>query len=269
MPDSRRDGVSDDNKSGSTQTYPCVKCIATIDAPLDDVCSFLADKDNVPLYNELVVGHRDVEEITPHSKITWCQSPKIMCIKPRDFVTFCYHRWRKDGAQVIVNQAVEHETLPGVMNEKDGDVCRAFALRGANFITRHPDDPDKTIITILGHADPGGGLPQWVMSTAVNAVVQIEPFRLFHNINKGVCDCRSLPRTEMVMNLPGRSTKAAGMSQLGYGCFWPNGGGLIEGPFSQNRLVGSIGELEVSKPYTSDESHDENQNEYRNQEDES
>lgn len=31
-----------------------------------------------------------------------------------------------------MNQAVEHEDVPGVMVEGQGDVCRGFALRGAN-----------------------------------------------------------------------------------------------------------------------------------------
>lgn len=58
--------------------------------------------------------------------------PKVLFVKPRDFVTYCSHRWRKDGTQVIVNQACEHEDMPGVMEEGQGEVCRGFALRGAN-----------------------------------------------------------------------------------------------------------------------------------------
>jgi hypothetical protein len=39
----------------------------------------------------------------------------------------------------------------------------------------------------------------------------------------------------MVSNLPpGRSPRPAGMAQLGYACFWPNGGGRIEGSISSN-----------------------------------
>ena len=34
----------------------------------------------------------------------------------------------------------------------------------------------------------------------------------------------------MVSTLPGgRSPRPAGMAQLGYACFWPNGGGVKEG----------------------------------------
>jgi hypothetical protein len=29
-------------------------------------------------------------------------------------------------------------------------------------ISKDPDDPNKTRIALLAHADPGGGLPQWV-----------------------------------------------------------------------------------------------------------
>ena len=99
---------------------------------MEKVCSFLADEKTIPLYNELIDDFCDIEDISPHSKVTWCKIPKILFVKPRDFVTFCSHRWMRDGTQVIVNQACEHEDMPGVMREGEGDVCRAFALRGAN-----------------------------------------------------------------------------------------------------------------------------------------
>jgi hypothetical protein len=40
-------------------------------------------------------------------------------------------------------------------------------------------------------------------------------------------------KAEMVgANLPkGRSPRPAGMAQLGYACFWPNGGGVYEGTY--------------------------------------
>jgi hypothetical protein len=99
---------------------------------MDQVCAFLANEKTVPQYNELVEDHADVEVITPHSKITWTLMPKVLFVKPRDFVTFCSHRWKRDGTQVIVNQACDHEDVPGNMVEGEGDVTRGFALRGAN-----------------------------------------------------------------------------------------------------------------------------------------
>ncbi|KAL7483449.1 hypothetical protein ACHAW6_009100 [Cyclotella cf. meneghiniana] len=242
MPDSRydNDGYAAENdvtsiKTNGQQDYPCIKCYSIIDAPMDKVCSFLANEKTVPMYNELVEDHCDIEEITPHSKITWCKMPKVMFVKPRDFVTYCSHRWWRDGTQVIVNQACEHEDMPGVLVEGEGDVCRGYALRGANFISKDPDDPNKTRITMLAHANPGGGLPQWAMTTAVNAVVQIEPFKLFYNINEGVSKYNEpassvSPSHQLasINTLPGRSNKPAGLAQMGYACFWPKGGGLKE-----------------------------------------
>ncbi len=120
MPDSRDEEdmdaistASEDNR----QKYPCFKCHTTIDAPLHRVCSFLADERTMPMYNELIVEHADVEELSPGGKITWTQIPKILFVKPRDFVTYCSHRWLGDGTQVLVNQACEHEDRPGVMLE--------------------------------------------------------------------------------------------------------------------------------------------------------
>lgn len=112
--------------------YPCVKCYATLDAPMEVVCQYLADENSMPDYNDLVVAHKELEEISPHSKICWGQCPKILFIKPRDFVTFCHHRWLRDGTQVVVNQACEHPDAPANNVEKEGKACRAFALRGAN-----------------------------------------------------------------------------------------------------------------------------------------
>ena len=74
------------------------------------------------------------------------------------------------------------------------------------------------------------------MKTAVNALAPIEPFKLFHKINENVQRNRPqlrerLLQAEMVgSNLPqGRSPRPAGMAQLGYACYWPNGGGVFEG----------------------------------------
>lgn len=96
-------------------------------------------------------------------------------------------------------------------------------------IMKHPDDPNKTKFALVAHANPGGDIPHWACKTAVNAIAPIEPFKLFHKINENVK--RALPqleRTELV-GLPGRSGKPGGLSQMGYACFWPNGGGLNEG----------------------------------------
>jgi hypothetical protein len=117
--------------------YPCVKCYATIDAPMEHVCAYLADESRVPEYNDLMIAHRDLEEISPHSKICWGKTPQILFIQSRDFVTYCHHRWLRDGSQVVVNQACEHPEAPGNKEEKEGNVCRARALRGANCKCRN------------------------------------------------------------------------------------------------------------------------------------
>ena len=35
--------------------YPCVKVLATLDAPLEDVCTYLAEESHVPEYNDFVI----------------------------------------------------------------------------------------------------------------------------------------------------------------------------------------------------------------------
>jgi len=111
-----------------------------------------------------------------------------------------------------------------------------IAFLCSEVFTRSPDDPEKTLIHIVAHANPGGGIPQWAAKTAVNAMAPIEPYKLFHKINENVQRNRPqlrerLQQAEMVgSSLPnGRSPRPAGMAQLGYACFWPNGGGVYEG----------------------------------------
>ena len=130
MPDSREKGP--DVEFLDDGDFPCIKVYATLDASYEQVCHYLANESNLPEYNDLVVKNRDVEEIDSHSKICWGQSPQILFIKPRDFVTFCHHRWKKDGTQIVVNQAVEHTSMPGTLKEEKGKACRAYAIRGAN-----------------------------------------------------------------------------------------------------------------------------------------
>ena len=111
--------------------YPCIKCSSTIDAPLELVCSYLSRPEACSNYNDVVDNFEDLEEISPSAKICWASSPQILFVKPRDFITFCHHRWKSDGSQVIVNQACEHKKFP-LGEEKEGKSCRGYALRGAN-----------------------------------------------------------------------------------------------------------------------------------------
>lgn len=68
--------------------------------------------------------------------------------------------------------------------------------------------------------------------TAVNAITPLEPFKLFHYINQNVLNAKQklekfkLERMDQV-SVPGRSNQPVGMAQIGFACFWPNGGGLL------------------------------------------
>lgn len=80
-----------------------------------------------------------------------------------------------------------------------------------SVISKDPDDPNKTRIAILSHANPGGGMPQWAMKTAVNAVAPIEPFKLFYKINESIT-VFSKNRAHMINNTSGFKRKGAGLS---------------------------------------------------------
>jgi len=143
------------------------------------------------------------------------------------------------------------------------DNCTVSSLSVLSFavISKDPEDPTKTRITLLSHANPGGGLPHWAMNTAVNGAVQIEPFKLFHKINEGVRDyeppapSQSMSHTTATVGgLPGRSNKPAGIAQLGYVCFWPDGGGLKEAnPFSHHPRQDDNALLEEGEEKTGDD----------------
>lgn len=227
MKDSRGEHADEDDPL----EYPCIKLYATLDAPMEKVCEYLSEERTLPEYNALVVNHQDLEDVSPHSKVCWGQSPKILFIKPRDFITFCHHRWLRDGTQVVVNQACKHEDYSKAMKKTDAKAgLKAFALRGANFLQPHPDDPNKTRFALVAHANPGPDISPWMCRVAVNSLVPIEPFKLCHNINKCVQRYDYNPnRTQLVSSSPGRSNRPGGLSQMGYACFWPKGGGLKEG----------------------------------------
>eukprot|EP00535_Pseudo-nitzschia_heimii_P002150 CAMPEP_0197184212 /NCGR_PEP_ID=MMETSP1423-20130617/9469_1 /TAXON_ID=476441 /ORGANISM="Pseudo-nitzschia heimii, Strain UNC1101" /LENGTH=402 /DNA_ID=CAMNT_0042634981 /DNA_START=631 /DNA_END=1839 /DNA_ORIENTATION=+ len=218
--------------------YPCIKCSSTIDAPLELVCSYLSLPESSRNYNDVVDNFEDLEEISPNAKICWASSPQILFVKPRDFITFCHHRWKSDGSQVIVNQACEHKKFP-LDKEKEGKSCRGYALRGANFISRCSGDPSKTTMTIVSHIRPGGGLPEWATKTAIKTLAPIEPFKLFHKINTQVIENRERLEALVQENAekgsslpPERTSRPGGFAQIGYACFWPNGGGKADSDVS-------------------------------------
>lgn len=224
--------------------YPCLKCCGIIDAPIDIVCWYLAREEHLMEYNDLIDTHNDIQEITPSSKICLAKTPQILFIQPRNLITFCHHKWLANGNQLVVlNQAVRHpkkltKSNLGIFEKSDwlDDKKQplAFALRGANFLSPDPEDPlHKTRLTILAHGNPGRDVPVWAMKTVVGALANLEPYRFFHRINAGIHKklpdlLRQVQEQSVTSDTMGRTTRPAGIAQLGYACFWPNGGGMVE-----------------------------------------
>jgi len=236
---------------GDSQKHPCMKLVATIDAPFEIVCRYLSEKDRFREYNSLMVDQEDVEILTPHSKICWSQSKKLPLIQPRDFVTYCRHRWLNDGTQLVTNQACDHPTqMP--------TGPRAFSLRGATYISPCLEFPsERTKIVMLSHCNCGRDMPEWVVRTAVGLSAPIKPFAIIHRIDVGIKRAReeletaeqnsktssavgasvtSATTTTTTTTTttasptldPVRSSRPAGIAQMGYACFWPEGGGLVD-----------------------------------------
>jgi len=252
MKDSRRDGNTNNNNE-QNKLHPCMKLRTTINAPYHLVCRYLSQEDRYREYNSLLVDQKDLEVITPHSKICWSQTKKIMFIQPRDFVTFCHHKWltRKGGrdddeyddtTQLVVSQACDHETMM-MSADEDNERLRAFALRGATYISKHSDT--KTSIVMLAHCNCGRDIPEWAVRAAVKVSAPIKPFEIIHRINVGIAkslreleeeeesSSRRNNKKEQQQQLGGssssssrsRSARPAGIAQMGYACFWPDGGG--------------------------------------------
>ena len=118
----------------------------------------------------------------------------------------------------------------------------------AKVISPCPDDPDKTTIGIVAHANPGGDIAPWAVKTAVNALAPVEPFKLCHKINENVRKSQPKLReissqADMASSLPGgRSPRPGGLSQMGYAAFWPKGGGIKEGALQQENSQVENGE---------------------------
>ena len=118
IPDSRGQHSDDDNDN---RVFPCIRVYSTIDAPIHQVCAYLSDADHYSEYNVLVVKHQVLQVLSPSSVICWGQSPQILFITPRDFVTFCSHKWREDGTQVMVSQGCDHPGVPENNTKNDTD----------------------------------------------------------------------------------------------------------------------------------------------------
>ncbi|KAL7572068.1 hypothetical protein ACA910_001715 [Epithemia clementina (nom. ined.)] len=276
MKDSRGAGYANPKDD---REYPCLKFSGVIDAPLDIVCLYLSREQNMPEYNDLIESHTDLQEITPSAKICLGQTPQILFIRPRSLVTYCQHRWLADGSQLVVSQACRHpkkltKRNVGLFDESDGydehKQPMAFALRGVNHIGPCPTDPEnKTRITLVAHGNPGNDVPSWAVKTAVGALANIEPFKLFHRINVNVK--QKLPElqeeldqraAQLVSERPdGRTRRPAGIAQLGYACFWPNGGGLVD---SKSTPLTKAFELpSVSNNEADDENNNNNNNSHQ------
>ena len=155
-----------------------------------------------------------------------------MFIQPRDFVTYCYHRWKGDGTQVIVSQAIDHPSM-----KKENGGYRAYALRGATYIHKDPAAPTtKTKLVMLAHCNCGDDIPEWAVRTAVGVMAPIKPFEIIHRIRVGVKQSHNelleLERKEKTKETAGggagRCNRPAGIAQMGYACFWPTGGGIVD-----------------------------------------
>jgi hypothetical protein len=131
---------------------------------------------------------------------------------------------------VVVNQAWDYPEI------RRGKSFRAYALRGATYISKDPICPaEKTRIILLAHCNCGEDIPEWAVRTAVGILAPIKPFEIIYRISLGVKRAQQdwakdlkAPKAKVHSLKRGRSSCPAGIAQMGFACFWPKGGGLIE-----------------------------------------
>lgn len=269
LPDSRENSTTTSSKDATP--WPCLRIQSILDAPLQDVTAYLSNEQHAPDYNSLLSNYRDVARIGPQTKLCWAQTPQVLFIQPRTFLTLCAYRWREDGTVWIVSQAVDEYSSN---DDEDPLVATAFAFRGATVLAPDADDCNKTRISILVHASPGKDVPNWACRTATNTLAALEPFSLCYHINQGVQrvaaeriameeKARTIEETKETREvLSGVSTendhetpttsssswnnlaetqRPVGIAQLGYACFWPDGAEQEETPSEQ--IDGSVDDL--------------------------
>ena len=132
-----------------------------------------------------------------------------MFIQPRDFVTYCRHRWLNNGrVQFITNQACEHTSSSDDDDSDDNDDAttptsskyRAYSLRGATLISpcsstlqdneEQEKKIERTTIIMLSHCNCGNDIPEWAVRTAVGILAPIKPFEIIHRIEIGIQNAR-------------------------------------------------------------------------------
>ena len=137
-----------------------------------------------------------------------------MFIQPRDFVTYCRHRWLNNGrVQFITNQACEHTSSSNDDDDSDDNddattptssKYRAYSLRGATLISpcsstlqdneeqeqEQEKEIERTNIIMLSHCNCGNDIPEWAVRTAVGILAPIKPFEIIHRIEIGIQNAR-------------------------------------------------------------------------------
>jgi hypothetical protein len=68
---------SNQNQDSNLQKHPCMKLIATINAPYPIVCRYLSERNRFKEYNSLLIDQKDIEILNSYSKICWSQSKKL------------------------------------------------------------------------------------------------------------------------------------------------------------------------------------------------
>eukprot|EP00953_Heterococcus_sp_UTEX-ZZ885_P040354 20635-Heterococcus_DN1.PRE.8 len=141
-----------------------IKAIAAIDATPAAVREVLApgDIEVVRSYNPMIAEGRDLEYIGRDNKISYSSAHAVWPCRPRDFVTAITRLRLPGGTTALVQRATTHEEAPA--HDADAAFVRAEILHGLFLVQPDAALQNKTHFTMVGHYNPGGGVPAWVMN---------------------------------------------------------------------------------------------------------
>eukprot|EP00904_Undaria_pinnatifida_P009544 jgi/Undpi1/571/HiC_scaffold_10.g04035.m1 len=159
--------------------FACVKATGTLDAEAAEVFSLFLDNERVHEYNDNCRVVRDLERLSPDTKISWAATPKYGPFKARDFVTVVHYRTLDDGTMVVVNRAVEH---PAARRGKK--YVRAEILIASNIMRPNREDPTKTDFISVTHINPGGIADSTLGAKIVNKLCAKAPVNLLLALEK-------------------------------------------------------------------------------------
>ncbi|CAM9115160.1 unnamed protein product [Ascophyllum nodosum] len=172
----RRSTVVDAEKAAK---FACVKAMGTLDAEASELYKLFLDNERVHEYNDNCRHVRDLERLSPDTKISWAATPRYGPFKARDFVTVVHYRTLPDGTMIVLNRAIEHPAA-----RRGNKYVRAEILIATNIMRPNRADPSKTDFISVTHINPGGIADTAIGASIINHLCAKAPVNLLTSLER-------------------------------------------------------------------------------------